>query len=707
MNNQRAEIKSAARLILEIGAEEMPAAAAGAGLDQLAVNARRLLSENRLLDAEADAKVHVYGTPRRLTVIVDELPGEQRVEVKEIKGPPAKIAFNEDGSPAPAAIGFAKSQGVSVDALETREMDGGAYLFAVVTTPGRPAAEVLPHILKELVESLEFTKAMRWGAGRFKFIRPVRWLLALYGSENIQFEVDGIKSGRLTFGHRFLAEGPFELAAASEYEDVMAQAKVVVDYEARREIIRNMVDEAAAGIGGRVFADPTDIKVLDEVTFLVEEPHVVIGEFDEGFLKVPRAALVTAMKSHQRYFPIEAADGRLMARFAVVHNGDPAFADQIRHGHERVLRARLADAAFFFNEDAKTTLESKVDRLKNVVWQAKLGTLFDKTERVRRLGVLLAKKLGLPADETALVDQAALLCKADLITSMVIEFTDLQGAIGKEYALVDREDPEVARAIEEHYFPRFAGDGLPHGTVSSITAMADKLDTLAGCFLAGLIPTGSADPYSLRRQAAGVVQILAQTRWSFAILNLVKLAIDGYQGVSIAGGGPETVAPQLHEFIIARLRRWLVDSGSDAESIEAVLSAGHDVVAEIADRVRLVDAFHGKKELEDIKLAFTRCHNLGAPELGVIIDRGLFEDPAEGELLEAFERAREEIDSSLEAGELEATIPVLASLRPAIDEFFEAVLIMVDDERVKGNRLRLLNLCVGLSERIADFSKLS
>ncbi len=696
-----------ARLLLEIGVEEMPASAARSGLEQLFANGLRLLAENRLLDGDiARENTRVFGTPRRLTWIVEELPAAQKSEVREVKGPPAKIAFGDDGAPAPAAIGFAKSQGIDVRDIEVREVDGGKYLFAVRESVGLPTLEVLPDILAELVNSLEFTKAMRWGTGQLRFIRPIRWLLSFYGSHPVSFELDGLRSGRQTFGHRFLAEGPFELTAASEYEAVLKNAKVLLDHEMRRASIKGMIEAAAEGVGGRAFADPADIKVLDEVVFLVEDPHVVVGEFDEGFLRVPRAALVTAMKSHQRYLPLEDRDGQLMAKFAIVHNGDPAHEDQIRRGHERVLRARLADAAFFFSEDTKSTLESKVDDLGTVVWQAKLGTVRQKTERVQKLAARLASQLELLPDDVAMIERAALLAKGDLTTSMVIEFPDLQGVIGREYALVDGEDNEVAQAVFEHYLPRFAGDDLPGGLVGRVVAVADKLDTLAGCFLAGLIPTGSADPYSLRRQAAGAVQILAQTGWSFDILDLTRLAIAGYEGASVEADEPEVVAVRLNEFVLARLRRLLGETGATTEAIDAVLSSGRGVVADVIARVRLVNALEGKTGLEDIKIAFTRCHNLAQQELGEAIDEDLFEDVAEERLFGALMKARDEIAASVGDDDLDNVVRVLASLRPRIDEFFEAVMVMADDERVKNNRLRLLNICVGLSEEIADFSKL-
>lgn len=693
------------RLLLEIGVEEMPAAAAAAGIDQLVENAARLFSENRLLAPDA-ARPHVFGTPRRLTLIIDALPTSQRSEVLEIKGPPVARAFDADGGPTAAATGFAKAQGVSVDQLEPRESGGASYLFAVKESHGRPSAEVLPEILPALVRSLEFTKAMRWGTGTFKFIRPVRWFAALFGADIVPFEVDGLSSGRRTFGHRFLAEGPFDIADAADYEAVMKAARVEFDQTTRRSHIESLVLTTTAQSGGRALTDPDDQRVLDEVNFLVEEPHVVIGDFDADFLRVPQAALVTAMKSHQRYFPIEDEAGELLPRFAVVHNGDPAQADTIRSGHQRVLRARLADADFFFSEDTKTSLVSKVENLKTVVWQAKLGTLWQKTERVRALTAELARALNAGPEETALADKAALLAKADLTSSMVIEFTELQGIIGREYALVDGEDPRVADAILEHYLPRHAGDDAPASLIGQIVSLADKLDSLAGCFLVGLIPTGSADPYSLRRQAAGAVRILERTEWSFAILELIGLAVAGYAGAAIEGGQPREASSKLHEFIATRLKRRLLDAGYAAEIIEAVMAAGHDTVADVVMRVSLIDGLKGMKELEDVQLAFTRCRNLARPELGEAVEPDLFEDPSEGSLFESAVAARPRVEEALAGARPAEAVGILASLRPPIDEFFEAVMVMVEDAKVKENRLRLLNICVALSERVADFSKL-
>ena len=690
-------------LVFEIGTEEMPAASAAAGVAHFQTEARKLFHDFRLKTSTSPSDTIAYGSPRRLVLLVPGLAQRQESAVEEVRGPPARAAFGEDGLPTKAGEGFAKSQGVDVKALEIREVEGREYVYAIREHLGLAAQEVLPDLLTALMKSLEFPKTMRWGTGQTRFIRPIRWLLALYGNKVIPLDLDGLVSGRQTFGHRFLAEGPFELSQADDYKKTMAQARVNFSNETlAHQTIQEKIKKVAKIAGGRAVIDE---RVLSEVAYLVEEAHAVVGGYDKDFLKIPRPVLVTAMQSHQRYFPIEDDKGRLLPLFGVVHNGDPSFDDQIRHGHERVLRARLADAAFFFHEDTKTSLESKVVRLKGVVWQAKLGTIYDKIERTRLIGGLISEKIGLNKTQRERVDRAILLSKADLTSSMVIEFPDLQGIIGREYALVDKEDPEVAEAISEHYKPRFAGDEPASTQTGQVTALADKIDSIAGCFLVGLIPTGSADPYSLRRQAAGIIGILSQTSWQIGILELVTLAIDTYTRANISSKDAADIAAKLQDFIVARLKRSLSDIG-EPDTIEAVLAAGFDNVGEIIKRVRLIEESKGKKDLEDTKLAFTRCQNLADLELGDQVSEGLFEDDAEKQLFIEVSRARARMPRIVKSGNLSPALELLASMRPSIDSFFDAVLIMAPDLEIRANRLKLLNLLVGVSSQVADFSKM-
>lgn len=691
-------------LLFEIGTEEMPASAAASGVTQLEHQADALLREYRLKSAGQDAKIMARATPRRLVLIVNGLALNQELAEESVKGPPKRAAYAEDGAPTPAAVGFAKSLGVELDDLEIRDVDGGEYVFAVKKHPGLATEKVLPDLLTSLIKSLEFTKAMRWGSGQTKFIRPVRWLLALFGDEVVPVEFAGLVSGRQTFGHRFLAEGPFEIAQADDYEKTLGQAKVKFSNAPSAELnLRGQIEAVAEAAGGR---GAIDGRILHEVVYLVEDPHAIVGSFDKEFLKIPRQVLVTAMESHQRYFPIENSKGQLLPLFVVVHNGDPKHNEQIKHGHERVLRARLADAAFFFHEDTKTTLESKVDRLKDVVWQAKLGTVYEKTERARRLANRLAGLIGLDDKSKKKIDRTILLAKADLTTLMVIEFTDLQGVVGKEYALVDGEEAEVAEAIKEHYQPRFADDELPKTIVGQVAALVDKTDSVTGCFLAGLIPTGSADPYSLRRQAAGIIGILSQTQWPIGIMGIVELAIDNYNEANISVADAEEIAVQLKEFIIARLKRSLNNAGAEPDTVDAVLAAHFDNVNEIAKRVDLIDGFRGKKELDDIKVAFTRCQNLVKDESTGDVDEALFEKDEEKSLFDTSLTAQVEMSKIVQSGKLEFAMNLLASMREQIDQFFDAVMVMTDDKKVRDNRLKLLNQVLSVSRQVADFSKM-
>ncbi len=690
-------------LVFEIGTEEMPAASAAAGVAHIQSEARKLFQDFRLKTAARPQDTIAYGSPRRLVLIVSGLAQRQESAVEEVRGPPGRAAFGEDGLPTKAGEGFAKSQGVDVKDLEIRKVEGREYVYAVKEHPGLAVEEVLPDLLTSLMKSLEFPKTMRWGSGQTRFIRPIRWLLALYGDKVIPLDIDGLDSGRLTFGHRFLAEGPFELEQADDYKKTMAQAKVNFSNEAlARKTIEEKIEKVAKTAGGRAVINE---RVLGEVAYLVEDAHAVVGGYDKDFLKIPRPVLVTAMESHQRYFPIEDDKGRLLPLFVVIHNGDPVFDSQIRHGHERVLRARLADAAFFFHEDTKTSLESKVLCLKDVVWQAELGTIFEKIERTRLIGGLISEKVGLNRTQREKVDRAILLSKADLTSLMVIEFPDLQGVIGREYALVDKEDTQVANAISEHYKPRFAGDEPASSLTGQVTALADKIDTITGCFLLGLIPTGSADPYSLRRQAAGIIGILSQTDWQIGILELVKLAIDTYTRANISSKDAAEIAAKIRDFIDARLKRSLSDVG-EPDTIEAVLAAGFDNVGQIIKRVRLIEESKGKKELEDIKLAFTRCQNLADLELGDQVSEGLFEDNAEKQLFIEANQARARMLEIVKSGDLSPSLELLASMKPSIDSFFDAVLVMAPDLEIRANRLRLLNQLVGISSHVADFSKM-
>lgn len=687
-------------LVYEIGVEEMPAAAAAAGAGQLQELAQIKLKNNHL----NFTNVTVYATPRRLVLIVENLEPEQAETVQEIKGPPKAVAFDQFDQPTTAAKGFAAAQRVNVSDLVVKTVDNKEYCFAVKHIKGRPTKQVLPAVLKEILTSFQFSKSMHWDLPELRFIRPVRWLLALYNDEVISFAVGPLKTANLTYGHRFLMEEKITLNHAGEYRSKVESALVMLDQKKRENEIVNALKQTAKKVSGVPVINP---KVLSEVVYLVEYPQVVLGSFSESYLKIPQPVIITAMESHQRYFALQNQKGQLLPYFLVVHNGDAKHNQLITAGHERVLNARLADAAFFFVEDTKTTLASKTQKLKGIIFQEKLGTVFAKVTRVESLSLLLAATLNLDSGLQDKLKRAAFLCKADLTSQMVIEFPELQGIVGREYALVDDEDNEVAQAIYEHYLPRFAGDGLPQTVVGQLLAIADKIDTIIGCYLVGLIPSGSEDPYALRRQGLGIIAICAEAKLKLSLKALVKLTIFNYKKHNIAVKDETVLEKTVYSFLIGRLRRHLLDKGYTTDVIDSVIAVKLDVVPDLINRVDLIQAAKGKKELEDVKVAFTRCNNLAQLNLGTDVNPNLFKEKEEAELYTNLLKAEKEVAQYLERNQQDKALFVLAQLRQPIDQFFDAVLVMVEDPSVRENRLKLLNRCLLLSWQLADFTKLT
>lgn len=687
-------------LVFEIGVEEMPASAVEAGIKQLQELAEVKLKSNHL-NFES---IKVYGTPRRLALTVEGLEPLQAETVQEIKGPPKSVAFDEFGQPTAAAKGFAHAQQVKVSDLVVKTVDNKEYCFAVKHIRGRQTVEVLPQILKELLSSLQFGKSMHWDLPELRFIRPVRWLLALYNNQIINFNVGPLQAANITFGHRFLVPEKITVANASKYKTQVEAALVLLDQDKRRDTIIKELKLAAQKVKGTPVINPA---VLNEVIYLVEFPYVVLGRYSSDYLKIPKPVVITAMESHQRYFAVQDSNGQLLPYFLVVHNGDSKYNNLITHGHERVLNARLADATFFFEEDTKTTLASKVDKLKGIIFQEKLGTVYDKMTRIKTLCSWLADQLNLNSKLKEKLNQAAYLCKADLTTQMVVEFPELQGIVGKEYALVDDEDKEVAQALFEHYLPRFAGDVLPQSLTGQLLAIADKIDTISGCFLVGLIPSGSEDPYALRRQGLGLIAICETGKLNLSLKALVKAAFLNYKEYSLTVPNIAEVEETVVAFLTSRLRRYLLDKGYDAEVITSVLAVETDTVPEITKRVDLIQATKGKRELEDIKIAFTRCNNLAQLDLGTEVNPALLKEKEEKYLYEAVLKAEEEVAVSKKQGSYEKILTVLAQLRQPIDNFFDAVLVMAKEPELRANRLKLLNRCLLLSWQFADFTKLS
>jgi glycyl-tRNA synthetase beta chain len=684
-------------LVFEIGTEELPSSPLYGAIEQLSVAVPRALDDARL---EYDT-IRVIGSPRRLVVLVSELAEQQSDAVHNHKGPASKAAFDAEGNPTSAAIGFARGKGVPVESLQVVDDDNGSYVWATVEVNGVSAAEVLPGLLARLAEGIEWPKSQRWGSGDARFSRPVRWLLSLFGADVVPVEFAGLIGGRVTYGHRFLSEGAIDVPAAVDYLVALERGKVIADHAERARLLREGIETAAQSLDASAVVPE---KTFAEVVNLVEWPTVAVGTFDDEFLSVPREILENAMESHQRYFPVESVDGELTNRFVVAHNGDPARTDEIIAGHQRVIRARLSDAAFFYREDLHHPLEAYVARLDAIVFQEKLGTLGDKVRRIERLAAAIGDLIGAGPEDSAYAVRAAHLCKADLVTSAVVEFTDLQGVMGGYYALASGEEAGVATAIVDHYKPRFSGDELPSTAAGRIVAIADKLDTIAGIFAAGMAPTGSADPYALRRGAIGVLQTLLGGMGARTD-ELVAASLAGYEGVLPLH--VEETGSAIHEFLMGRLQGILRDRGHAYDTVDAILAVAAGDPADALARCEALSAFRSARDdMEDLSIAYSRAKNLSDPELGSATDRSIMgaEEIALADALDTAERAAGELAQQRAYG---ALLETYAGLRGPIDAFFEAVLVMDPEPATRENRLRMLNRFVALFSRFADFSLLS
>ncbi|MDD4586849.1 MAG: glycine--tRNA ligase subunit beta [Heliobacteriaceae bacterium] len=685
-------------LLFEIGMEEIPAKFMPMALQQLQELAEKCLQAARL----TFKGVRTYGTPRRLVLLAEGVGVVQQDLQVAVKGPALKAAFDSDGQPTKAALGFARSQRVAVTALEQREVGKVAYVFAVRTEGGQAATAVLPGLLQGLVNGLNFPKPMRWGWNTMRFVRPIRWLLALFGDAVLTFEVGGVVTGRITYGHRFLAGAPITINEPAEYLAKLEQAYVIVDQNRRRKSIWEQVTKLAVTEGGGAVSDAD---LLEEITYLVEYPTALCGRIDAGFMHLPQPVLVTPMKEHQRYFPVQDRQGRLLPKFIAVRNGTAEHLAVVQAGNEKVLRARLADAAFFYAEDQKTPFAEQTEKLKKIVFQESLGTVFERVEREQRLTAWLADHLqvSLPVKERSV--RAALLAKTDLVSLMVYEFPELQGIMGEKYALLNGEDPVVAQAIREHYQPRFAGDAVPEITEGNLVALADKLDVLVGCFGIGIVPTGSQDPYALRRQALGICQIVIQANLPLSLSQAIQAAYNGYLSTVKLTRSLAEVQADLAEFFRQRLRYLLGEQEISFDVIEAVLAADADQPADVYRRTQALVAFRHTPTFESLFKAYTRAANL-AKKAGeeVVVREELLGLVVERELYVALQQARQEI---MAAGRDYGRIfQVVAGIGPAVDAFFDGVMVMAEETALRENRLALLKLVAGLLVGIADLSKI-
>ncbi len=694
-----------AELLFEIGCEEMPARFVLPAIEQLADLAGKELGRHGLL--EEGAQIDTCGTPRRLAVIVKGLKERQEDKEETALGPPVKAAFDKDGNPTKAAIGFARSQGVEVDELSKVATDKGDRLAAVKTLPGRPAADILPELLPSMVAALHFPKTMRWGSESFRFARPLHWFLALLDGQVVPFELAGITSGNTTYGHRFLAPAPIQISAADEYLPKLETARVIADREARRQMVAQEVLAAAQAAGGTL-CEETAERLLEENTDLVEQATACCGTFDAEFLEVPRPVIIEAMAGHQRYFALEDETGSLLPAFIAVNNTEPDDLAVVTRGHEKVLRARLADAAFFLGEDRKKRLIDFLEDLKPVTYHAKLGSSYEKVERFTALAVFLAEELSLFPKQVAQIERAAQLAKCDLVTDMVGEFPSLQGVVGTEYARLDEEEEEVTEAIMGHYMPVGADAPLPEGFPGTLVGIADRLDTICGLFGIGQTPSGAADPYGLRRAAIAIIRLISEKKLVLSLESMLDKALEGL--APWLERDAEEVKAEVTQFFSARFAGIMAEQGVPTDVAQAVLAAGLDDLSATAERAEALAAVKDTKEFAPLAIGLKRVLNILKKEADQVPAEApaaaLMSEPAEEALHQAISGLSAEAAELFSEGDFAAFLAKVSALKEPIDTFFDDVMVMVEDEAVRKNRLALLNQLADLFGGFARFEHL-
>ena len=682
-------------LLLEIGTEEIPAAFLPGVRKDMAEMIRRELASRRIRHGE----IGTMATPRRLCLWVADVAERQDDQIIEKLGPARKVAVDENGNPTRAAVGFARGQGLEFSDLQTVVTEKGEYLCARKEIVGEETASLLPGLFVNFIPAIPFKKSMRWSSFELRFARPIHWILALYGGKTVPFRIENIESGHRTYGHRFMSP---RAASVRNFRDYLAKTRkrfVIADPEERKKIILDETQKAAREVSGRVLYNDA---LLETVTYLTEYPTVVRGSYDREYLKLPKEVLITSMMSHQKYFPVVDEKENLLPYFLTINNTlarDPAV---VARGNEKVIRARLADARFFFEEDRKISLDRRFEDLKKVVFHTLLGTSYEKVMRFRELAGVIAGRVRPELKDT--VDRTAVLAKADLDTQMVCEFSELQGIMGREYALLAGENPIVARAIYEHYLPVAAGGALPETDEGAIVSIADKLDTIVGFFGVNLVPTGAADPYALRRQAIGIVNIILQKGYPLDLASLVDASL------SILDGRLKRAAADVRadvlEFFRARFENLLISQNYPYDVVAAVLASGATDVVNAFKKIEAMKAFKSHRDFEPLAVAFKRVGNILKDFREGSVDPALFESDAEKNLHAAYASIRETVVRRIDARDYETALAGLAGLRAPVDEFFNAVLVMAKDEKVRFNRLSLLAEISELFHRIADFSRI-
>ena len=685
-----------AELFLELGTEEIPAGFIPRALNDM----QRLLCRELETARIAFGEIRTFATPRRLTISIQNVARQQLRQELEITGPPARIAYDAEGKPTKAAEGFARTNGVSIDELKTIETAKGEYLYISKVIEGGETAEQLPEILPRVIGKISFKKSMRWKDLDIRFARPLHWIVATYGGEVVPFVFGDLQSGNLSRGHRFMAPDEFTVSGADDYLVQAEKQHVIPQIEKRRQLIEEQLEALAKQLGGKINPDE---ELLEEVGFLVETPQALAGSIEERFLQLPPELLITSMREHQRYFTLIDEQGKLLPHFITIANTHAKDPQVVVAGNERVLRARLADAMFFWQEDQKSKLEARLEPLKKVVYQAKLGSSYEKIERFTELADGLAQQLAPAAVE--LTRRAATLAKCDLETAMVYEFPELQGVMGREYALLEGEDPRIATAIYEHYLPTQAGGELPGDDIGAFVSLADKIDTICGCFSVGLIPTGTADPYALRRCAIGILAIILDRDYAVSIPVLVEKSVALLEPKRQRPAA-EIIADVI-EFIRLRLVNMLTGQDYPQDVVDAVLSAAFGEPVDAVERVKALAELKGQEDFEPLSVAFKRVGNIIKGGLDQDVDPALFEDDCEKELFAQLQQVQAKVAELVAQRNYPVALETIAGLRAPVDQFFDGVMVMAEDQAVKNNRLALLTSIAGLFKGVADFSRIA
>lgn len=681
------------KLLFEIGTEEIPARFIAKTKADMKGYLEKTLKELHIEYKSIELKC----TPRRFVVIIDELAENQATVEEELKGPAKKIAFDENNNPSKALLGFLKGKDISPEEVYFKTVGKDEYAHIKLTKEGQAVKGLLKDIFEGMIKSTTFPKSMRWGGKNIRFVRPIRYFVCLMDEEVIDFEIEGIKTGNITKGHRFLGSSEIVINTPDEYEAKLKENFVILDDEQRKALILEQCKAVADSLGGTLMMDED---LLEEVNYIVEYPTAFYGEFDESYLSLPKEAIITPMKEHQRYFPVLDEDGKLLNKFITVRNGDSYAIDNVKRGNEKVLDARLSDALFFYHEDTKKPLEAYVERLDTIVFQQKLGTILDKTKRIQNLSEKIAKALALTLPN---LDRAAYLSKADLTTAMVFEFTELQGIMGRYYANLSNEPSEVAEAIYEHYLPRFAGDELPSTNEGIILALSDRLDSVAGFFAIGIQPTGSQDPYALRRQALGILNIMMEKKLDVRLFDLLDLALENFDFEDM---DKQTVKSDLMSFFELRLKNLFTDMGIRYDVVDAIINIEDSNPFDLLIRAKDLDAWVKNNSVTEALQTFSRISNISKEAIAGKVDEALFAHDSEAKLNTAYNSIKAEVEAMLARREYVKALELLISIKDSVDEFFDSVMIMDENMDIRANRLAMLSNIRTTMESVADLSKI-